>query len=142
MGLMSRGNNDVKCIESSVRFEMRYIRMYHYYYYSTVNSRLTLIYSSTSKSTHPCASTSMIWDTLFQPNPTKRTSYRGQSFLMTMYGSKSGSHCTFKTQTTTSDISISDRPIHAAGFDTRVSTKETFATKVGLASGLVHCFML
>jgi hypothetical protein len=37
-----------------------------------------------------------MWETLFHPNPTKRVSYSGISFRTTIYGSKSGSHCTYK----------------------------------------------
>lgn len=43
---------------------------------------------------NPWASSSIIWDTLFQPKPTNRVSYSGISFRTTMYGSKSGSHWT------------------------------------------------
>lgn len=53
-----------------------------------------MIIMANPSSTLTCASNSMMWATLFQPNPTNLRSYSGQSCLTTTYGSKSASHST------------------------------------------------
>lgn len=54
------------------------------------SSHLTII-----KVTHPWACSSMMWETLFHPNPTNRLSYLLTFLCTTTYGSKSSSHCTY-----------------------------------------------